>query len=240
MGPLFSIAQRLASALLLTSWVIPGAIGQAQTHGSDRNIWQEVQVRAAAVHDRKALWRELKKLTPEDLLICGEQFCASLQQEPQKSDIDGLLVTVNAILSYHKDKTSYEQTAEAVGHIIQESATSTWVYAAMAWIENNDHFKQIPEAGMRSVGAGICSCLSDPSRPVAVRLAVLQQVCSYAILSALPAEPRARIADLCGAIAGGKGEPELVRQAERSVTEIGKVLQELGQDSRTGGLRGGG
>lgn len=192
-----------------------------------RNIWADLSAKAAASGDPKALWRALKQLPADDLLLCGEQFCASLQQEPKKSDLWSLLVTVNAILSYHKDKTSYGQTAEVVGHIIQESAIQTWVHGAMAWIENNDHYKQIPEAGMRSIGAGICNCLSDPSKPVDVKLVVLRKLCCYDIFTSLPTESRTQVADKCREIAAGKGEPEVVRQAEKSIKQIGKVLEDL-------------
>jgi len=206
--------------------------GQAANRDSARNMWEQISAKAAASDDPKTLWRELKKLPPENLLVCGEQFCPSLQHQPLKPDPWSLIITVNAILSYHKDKTSYEQTAKAVGQIIETSTTWTWIHGAMEWIENNDHFKPIPEAGMKSIAAGIESCLGNPTKPDTMKIIVLKKVSSYDIFSSLPAEARLRIANKCRAIAAGGRDTKVVKQAKRTVKEIEELLHEIEKNPR--------
>lgn len=213
----------LAVLLSLPFWAV--VVGQPVGRDSTSNIWEAVSAKAAASEDRKTLWRELKKLSPEDLLLCGEQFCLSCKDQPEKPDLWSVIITVNAILSYHKDKTSYEQTAQAVGKIIETSTTSTWIYGAMEWIENNDHFKHIPEAGMKSIAAGIEVCLDDATKPDAVKTIVLKKASSYDIFSNLPAKARLRITDKCRAIAAEGRDPEVVKQANRAVKDMEELLE---------------
>jgi len=107
--------KRTTLIVSLLIMAILNAQGQ-ETDQSDRNLWQRIKHKAEKTGDRKALWQELKKLPPQKLLTAGKQFC---EEEGVQKDPFAHVVTVNAILSYHQEKTSYRKTAEVVSKVIR-------------------------------------------------------------------------------------------------------------------------
>jgi hypothetical protein len=192
-------------------------------------VWDDLKKRAEASEDPKALWRELKKLSPEELLLCGKQLCVDARKQSEKADAETVILPVNAILSYHTDKTSYEQTAQAVGQIIENSSTASWVYGAMEWVENNDHYKHIPRSGMLAIGQGMLKSLRNDKRPGDVQEVVLRKVASYDILANIPKETRDLILAGTRAMAAEGDNTALQQRARSSLSSVERWIAEVEQ-----------
>lgn len=206
--------------------LLGAAVGHAEDAvAAQRNVWQEVSAKARADADPKALWRELKQLPPGDLLLCGEQFCLA-----EKPDIERLVITTNAILSYHQKQTSYQDTAQAVAGAIRTSTCQDWVYGAMKWIESNHHYKQIPKEGMAAIAAAVEACLADATRPTAVRCTVLKQAASFRVFANFPAAARARLLVKAQELAKGE-DTDLRAQAETSAQRMRQHMAEIEREA---------
>ena len=136
---------------------------------TDQSLWRSIKQRAEKAGDRKALWRELKKLEPKQLLKAGEQFC---QQEPVEQDPFSHVMTVNAILSYHQDKTSYHETARVVSDIVRNSNNVPWIYGALKWPVINEHWRMIPGEDIDDIGIAMAQRLEDNQAPQKIHLLV--------------------------------------------------------------------
>ncbi len=122
------------------------------------NIWQRVKAKASKADDRKAIWRELKKLNPDELLRVGEQFC---QKKNVRDNGFAFNVTVNAIVSYHAEKTSYHETSQRVVEIIKNSNTAPWIFGAVKWSFINDHWRMIRPEDFQKIGRALAKRLND-------------------------------------------------------------------------------
>lgn len=189
------------------------------------NVWERVKKAAEAAGGRKAVWAELKKLGPEELLICGRQCCEAYEKAKGR-DMWGLVVTANAILSYHQKQVGYEKTARAVGSIIANSDVARWVYGCLEWIENNDHYRHIPEAGMAAIAEGIIESLKNSERSEAAQLVVLRKICSDDILRAMAPADRERVLKACERAGAEAATEALVKQRARSVGAIEGWMKE--------------
>ena len=138
------------------------------------DIWGQVKQQAEKSDYSKALWRELKKLPPKQLLKAGEQFC---QQEAVEKDPFAHVVTVNAILSYHQDKTSYKKTANVVSNIVRNSETAPWIYGAVKWAVTNEHWRMIPRDDLDNIGISMAQRLTDSQASPKMQK-VISRLCS--------------------------------------------------------------
>lgn len=201
----------LTAAFLLASQAIAG---------ETTNLWMAVKARAQKSADRKSLWHELKKLSAAELLVCGEQFARAVADKTEQADEEAALITINAILSYHKDKLDYDKTAGAVGQIVGESENSYWVYGAMEWIENNKHYREISKEGHRAIAKGILKSLDTPGRSKDVQTVVLKKVASHAITSNFGEEDVTAILGKCRSIANGSADADVRNLAEKTVRNV--------------------
>jgi hypothetical protein len=209
-------------ALLLASGRI-----SAQEAAETGNLWKSVQERAAAAGDRKAIWRELKKLSPEELLVCGEQFCRT-----EGLNTMDLIITTNAMLSYHQVKTSYGETATAVARIIESSANRLWIYAALEWIETNDHYKQIPAEQMTAIYKSMLSCLTNEERPLPIKMLVLKKACSYDIVCGFAPTDRANFREKVAAIAANHPNADLRKRAQKTIAGMAHVEEVIAEEAQ--------
>lgn len=209
-------------------WLAFGALawGCGTAWAGEGGTWAAVQERAKASGERKALWRELKTLTPEELLEC----CDSCAREAVEAGVDATetIIPINAMLSYHKDKTGWEETAAAVGKIVAESDNPHLVYGALEWIENNDHWKEIPPEGFRAVAEGMLSVLERPGQEAAVFLIVLNQCGSEDIVGNFPEECLARAAARCGEILRETADEKVRKEAGWSLRTLERIAEERG------------
>ena len=164
-------------------------------------IWHRVKNEAQASGDRKALWKELKKLSPDELLVAGRQYCEAVERGEDAGAGEALIITTNAILSYHKERVGYEATAKAVGTIIGESDVAGWVYGCLEWIENNDHYRSIPPEGMSAIADGMTRALANLSRSKRILVTVVQKAASSDIMDSVPSADRERILTACALVA---------------------------------------
>lgn len=200
--------------------------------GETTNLWMAVKTRAQNSGDRKSLWHELKKLSAAELLVCGEQFARAVADKTEQADEAAALITINAILSYHKDKKDYDKTAEAVGLIIGESENSYWVYGAMEWIENNKHYKEISPKGHRAIADGILKSLDTPSRAKDVQYIVLKKTASYDITSNFTEESRAAILAKCRNIANTASDADVRNRAEKTLQHVAQWKKETAEKDK--------
>ena len=185
------------------------------------STWAAVQARAAASGDPKAIWRELKQLSPAELLDCGRAF--SDESRASGAPPEAGIVFVNAILSYHKDKTGWRETAEAVGRIVAESGNPHWVYGALEWIENNDHWRDIPPEGFRAIAAGMSGVLARPDASPDVFLVVLEKCGSFDITWKFPPEDLARATAQCREILQAATDEKVRRAAGFAVRNLERI-----------------
>ena len=192
-----------------------------------REIWEEVKKKAESSGHPKALWRELKQLEPAELLVCAEEICEAHEdgQEKEKNDM-GLVITINAILSYHADKVGWEETAKAVGSIVEGSDNASLVYSSLEWIENNEHYKNIPEGGMHAIAQGLLQGLA-PSRGFRIRRIVLRKIGSDEIWVGLSQGDKQMLLDKCKSIIVDPKEEELKRTGEKTLKKIDAIEREL-------------
>lgn len=185
------------------------------------STWAAVQARAAASGDPKAIWRELKQLSPAELLECGRAFTD--ESRASGASPEDAILFVNAILSYHKDKTDWNATAEAVGRIVAESDNSHWVYGALEWIENNDHWRDIPQEGFHAIAEGMSSVLTRPDQSPDVFLVVLRKCSSFDITWKFPPDDLARVTAQCRGILQSATDEKVRRAAEWAVRNLERI-----------------
>lgn len=226
--------KRTSAALryaLMAQILCLGHVTAAAETGKEPKIWQRVSAAAKVAGDRKALWRELKKLSAAELLVCGRQFCQSAEQGREKVGTFRLVITTNAILSYHQKKLGYEATARAVGSIIATSDTANWVYGSMEWIENNKHYRHISKAGMHAIAEGILRSLHSPDRPVNVQVVVLKKLTSDDILRSLAKSDRDQIVAKCRALVLQSRDKRTTQRAQRTLKSIEAWMKENPEES---------
>lgn len=194
--------------------------------GDTTNIWNYVKTAAENSGDDKGIWQELKKLPPEELLQCGEQFAIAVVNKTENADEWAALITINAILSYHKDKLSYDDTAREVGEIIANSEVPLWVYGSMAWLEHNKHDMAISPKGYNFLADGILKTLCNPMRTEEIQMIVLKKVSAYKITSHFSDEQRAKIIVQCQTIAAGTASDKVKDMAASTVNCVLQWLQE--------------
>ena len=138
------------------------------------SAWKSVDQRAKAIGTRKAIWRELKKLSPALLIESGEGvFLSGANREMD----DGGAILANAILSYHSKKTSPDETAAAIAHALSTSNTQGWLEECIMWLENNDHFLDVSDAAMHKIAeAAIASILGQSEQTIAGREGVVAAI----------------------------------------------------------------
>ena len=201
-----------------------GVLGNETSGG----LWQTVRTRAEKSNNPKALWRELKALPPEELLQCGEDF--SRESEQFGAAPESVIITINAILSYHKDKVGWQETAEAVGRIVAKSENPYWVYGALEWIENNDHWRNIPSKGFRAIAEGMLIALRrrGTSKTLGV---VLKKCASEDIVGNFSAEDRRYLGEACEIIlqVGDKSEQEQAERVLQFLKRMAKSRAEFAQ-----------
>lgn len=185
------------------------------------STWAAVQARAAASGDPKGIWRELKQLSPDGLLECGRAFTD--ESRASGAPPEAGIIFVNAILSYHKDKTDWNATADAVGKIVAESDNPHWVYGALEWIENNDHWRDIPPEGFHAIATGMADVLSRPDESPDVFLVVLKKCSSFDIASNFPPEDLARVTAQCREILQSATDEKVRRAAEWAVRNSERI-----------------
>ncbi len=112
------------------------------------NTWNSVNQRAKAIGTRKAIWQELKKLSPALLIESGEGFFLSGANRDMD---DGGAILANAILSYHSQKTNPDATAAAIAQALSTSEAQGWLKQCVMWLENSDHFLDVSPAAMHSI-----------------------------------------------------------------------------------------
>ncbi len=207
-------------------WLAFGALawGCGTALAGEGGTWAAVQERAKASGEPKAVWRELKALTPDELLEC----CDSCAREAMEAGADAteIIIPVNAMLSYHKDKTGWGETAAAVGKIVAESDNPHLVYGALEWIENNDHWKEIPPEGFQAVAEGMLAALERPGQESAVFLIVLNQCGSEDIVGNFPEECLERVTARCGEILRETTDEKVRKEAGWSLQTLERIAEE--------------
>jgi hypothetical protein len=237
----------LAILLVAVIYSVKKSSSDGETIGvpeRQREIWEEVKKKAESSGHPKALWRELKQLEPAELLVCAEEICEAHEdgQEKEKNDAGllitndaGFLITINAILSYHADKVGWEETAKAVGSIVEGSDNASLVYSSLEWIENIEGYKNIPEGGMRAIAQGLLQGL-DPSRGFRIRTIVLRKIGSDEIWMGLSQGDKQMLLDRCKSIIVDPKEEELKRTGEKTLKKIDAIEEELRLEARSRSL----
>lgn len=185
-------------------------------------VWESVQARAAASGEPKAIWRELKALAPKELLACGEAWSREIRENG--GDATTVVIPVNAILSYHANKEGYDATASAVGGIVAESDNPYWVYGMLEWIENNNHWREIPPAGFHAIAEGMLAVLGNPRGNAEVFRVVLKKCGSEDIVGNFTAEDRRKVAEKCGEILKAATDESIRTQATKTLRELGQIM----------------
>lgn len=189
-------------------------------------VWEGVQARAAASGEPKAIWRELKALSPEELLACGEELSREIRENG--GDATAAVIPVNAILSYHANKAGYDATASAVGGIVAESGNPFWVYGALEWIENNHHWREVPPAGFHAIAEGMLAVLGNPGGNAEVFRVVLEKCGSEDIVGNFAAEDRRKVSEKCGEILKTATNESIRTQAAKTVRELERISADAG------------
>lgn len=186
--------------------------------------WRAVQEQAKASGEPKALWKELKKLTPTELLEC----CDSCAQEALDAGLDStsVIIPINAMLSYHADKAGWEATATAVGKIIAESDNPYLAYGALEWIENNNHWQSIPPEGFRAIAAGMLAVLENHEKEPGVFRVVLNKCGSEDIIGHFPTDCLARISALCSELLRDAQDDAIRREAQFGLRALEDIADE--------------
>ncbi len=157
-------------------------------------VWASVKARAnASGSEKDALWQELGTLSPEDLLVCGEEY---FQTEEQEQWADAMIA--DTILSYYSAKTSPGATATAIARILRTSENSRWLEESVMWLENKDHFVDVPEEAMRQIGDAICASIrGETKQSIAGRESALHAALEDTLILSLPEDSSQAVQDAC-------------------------------------------
>jgi len=161
---------------------------------SQTNIWESVKARAKAEgKGKKAIWHELKQLSPAELLACGQELYAA---EGSRSGRNAIIA--NAILSYHSNKTSPKSTAIAISRILRSSENPEWLKECVMWIENNNHFLDIPPEAMRKMGVAVSDSIRGKTdQSMAAREAMLDAAREDTFIMCLPEDSFELVRNAC-------------------------------------------
>mgnify|MGYP006300293789 CR=1 FL=1 len=158
------------------------------------NIWKSVKDRAQAKgRGKKALWHELKQLSPTELLACGEDLYAT------ETDRDGgNAIVANAVLSYHSKKTSPQATATAISRILRTSENAGWLKQCVMWIENNNHFLDVSPGSLRQMATAVSASIrGETDQSMAAREAVLDAAREDTFIMCLPEDSFESVENAC-------------------------------------------
>lgn len=166
----------------------------AFANDSQTNVWRSAKARAQANgRGKNALWHELGQLSPAELLACGEDLYAT-EEDPD----GGNAFVVNALLSFHSNKTSPQATATAISRILRTSESAGWMKQCVMWIENNNHFLGVPPEAMRQMGAAVSASIrGETDQSMTAREGVLDAAGEDTFILCLPEDSCESVQNAC-------------------------------------------
>lgn len=219
-------------AVPLLCWHRLGHPAENAAHEArEASIWRRVKRNAeAAVRagDRRAFRKQLGKLTAQQLLKCGEQFCAAVLRGEEGRLDDGGVVTAGLMLYYHQKKVGLEATLLAVGSIVASSDNELWVFSSLEWLHSLKK-KTISATGMHAIAQGALRALSDADdkKPLEVKQVVLKQVSDDDIWITFALKDRAVLRKRCEELTADAKEPKLRDGAAMALSRIEEAEAEI-------------
>ena len=110
-----------------------------------------------------------------------------------------------------------------MGRIVAESDNPHWVYGALEWVENNDHWRDIPPEGFHAIAAGMSSVLERPEQSPDVFPVVLRKCSSFDITWKFPPDDLARVTTQCREILQSATDESVRRAAEWAVRNLDRI-----------------